>query len=320
MSLSTSIISSLVYAPGAFFFFPWKPAVQAYIGDTYEVGYKFFRRDHSEPTNVCLHLVALAWQLLGNFGVLTTLDAKMFGDNTLLSQIRPLSALTAMQWAALLVMSPAPHAVSTLSVLAIIGAYLSAPNLSPHGLELGCTVAFVAVLTLTQAFRGKRLKHQLQSMATTAGYFGIAFTASRGAAHWRGTFADDSSTRLINIALFVLMSVLGMLPKPTVPCVFGGVLAVRIAGELTTQDALLFWGAAWVAQLSQGIAHKVSRQEATLLSHEESTAHGRRTKLAFEVSHVCYFPNLLLHACYEDLVAGTSFAATSKKVKGAKRA
>ena len=79
MSLSTSIISSLVYAPGAFFFFPWKPAVQAYIGDTYEVGYKFFRRDHSEPTNVCLHLVALAWQLLGNFGVLNTLDAKMFG-------------------------------------------------------------------------------------------------------------------------------------------------------------------------------------------------------------------------------------------------
>ena len=141
----------------------------------------------------------------------------------------------------------------------------------------------------------------------------------QAAAQRRGAFADDESVRLINIGLLTLMGVLSMLPKPTVPCVLGGVVAVRIAGELTAQDTLLFWGAAFVAQLSQGIAHKVTKQQATLLSHEESTAHGRRAKLAFEVSHVCFFPCLLLHACYEDLVlAGMSPAATtSKKAKSA---
>ena len=66
------------------------------------------------------------------------------------------------------------------------------------------------------------------------------------------------------------------------------------AAELTAQDALLFYGCAFTAQASQGLAHDVSRQAATLLSHEECTdGHCRATKLGFEWAHVVYFPNLL---------------------------
>ena len=58
---------------------------------------------------------------------------------------------------------------------------------------------------------------------------------------------------------------------------------------------------------------QVTRQEATLLAHEADPKHGRAIKLAFEVSHVCYFPNLLFHACWEQAVAGTSFAEKVKR-------
>jgi hypothetical protein len=55
------------------------------------------------------------------------------------------------------------------------------------------------------------------------------------------------------------------------------------------------------AQLAQGIAHDVSMQKATLLSHQDSMA-DRRVRLAFEWSHVVYFPNLLFQSCHESLV------------------
>ena len=94
-----------------------------------------------------------------------------------------------------------------------------------------------------------------------------------------------------------IMATLAMLPKPVIPCVFGGMLLTRVLGELTQQDMLLFFGAAFVAQLSQGISHSVTKQEATLLQHESSSA--RLEKMAFEWSHVVYFPNLLLHSCFQ---------------------
>ena len=50
---------------------------------------------------------------------------------------------------------------------------------------------------------------------------------------------------------WVAEGLLSILRKPTVPCVLGGVAVVRAVGELTNQDSLLFYGAAWVAQLSQ---------------------------------------------------------------------
>ena len=114
------------------------------------------------------------------------------------------------------------------------------------------------------------------------------------------TFENISDAAAINCGLAVLMALLASLPKPTVPAVLGGGLVVRAAAELTAQDALLFYGCAFTAQASQGLAHDVSRQAATLLSHEECTdGHCRATKLGFEWAHVVYFPNLLTQAIRE---------------------
>lgn len=318
-SIITAFVSSLIYAPGAFYFYPWKPLVQFVFGDPYPVGFKFFRRDHSDPTNVALHFVGLVWQVLGNFGLLGALDAQAFGTTSSLGRLRPLSFLSATLWTGVLLLSPAPWPVSVLSAVIIFGAFEVSAVLGPHELEVGCAAAFVAVLLATYSLRGKRVAHLLSGLALTSSYFGLAFGASAAASRWRGTFAGEGYDRKLNAALVVLMLLIGMLPKPMIPATVAGVLLVRIVGELTHQDILLYWGIAFLAQLSQGVSHKVTRQEATLLNHEKDDSHTRRAKLAFEISHVCYFPNLLLHVCYEQLVSGTSFATTVATARATKK-
>ena len=305
----TLLSSAILYAPGAFFFFPWKPVMQALGGDSYEVGYKHFRRDHSDPTNLCLHIVALAWQLLGNFGLLSTLDAQHVGDTirglspALGHMGRPLSTVTAVLWVLTLVTSPAPPVCTATSAACIAVAYFVAPLLSPRELEMGMMGAFVATLVLASVVFVPRVKTKeprslVKDLAHAFKIFGLAAAFRLAATPWAGAWAASHATA--DTALVVIMAVLAMLPKPTVPTVLGGMLCARALGELSSNNALLFYGQAFVAQLSQGVAHDVSRQKATLLTHEDSSE-GRGVKLAFEWSHVTYFPNLLMHSCYASL-------------------
>ena len=150
----------------------------------------------------------------------------------------------------------------------------------------------------------------LKDLLHCAKMFGLALLMRLGAAPWAGQLVGSEAQA--NVAVLIVMAILGALPKPTKPCVVGGMLLARALGELTSQDALIFYGNAFVAQLSQGVAHDVSLQPATLLSHEEDEGHGRAIKLAFEWSHVAYFPNLLFHSVHDSIVG------TGKK--GKKRA
>lgn len=125
--------------------------------------------------------------------------------------------------------------------------------------------------------------------------FLFAFAVRLAARNWRGVLASHS--QFANVGIVVLMTAIAMRDKPTASSVLAGVFVVRILGELTAQDTLLFFGQGFMAQLSQGVAHGVSGQPSTLLSHEGDTSHSRAAKLAFEWSHVNFFPSLLVHAC-----------------------
>ena len=272
------VFGALLYAPGAFFFFPWKPPVQLLVGDSYATAYRHFRRDHSDPTNLLLHLVALTWQLGGNFGLLAALDGALF--DVTLARHRPLATLTALAWGVTLLASPAPLLVSAASIAAIGAAYWAAPSLSADALELGAMVLFLAVLCASTLLctpsvtvggaRRSSLARLGGSLARALAYFGLACGARWAARPWQGAHAASSAQ--LNAALALLMGLLAFLPKPVVPCVFGGVLVARPLADLTGQEVLLFYGQAFLAQLSQGVAHDVSKQKATLLSHEASTA------------------------------------------------
>ena len=306
--MTTRLSSALLYAPGAFFFYPWKPLALLSAGDTYAAAYSHFRRDHSDPTNLILHAVALCWQLAGNFGLLAALDRLLVGDE--LWPSGPLSALSALSWAGTLVLSPAPSICSLASVAGIATAYAIAPLLSPNAVEIVPMACFIVVVcvasvvltpstTVTDGRRGTATSRLARNLGRTLVYFGIAVAARGAGSRWHGQFSAWAP--VVNACLLLLMSLLAMLPKPVVPCVLGGVIVVRVLAELTAQNLLLLYSNAFLAQLSQGIAHDISQQKATLLSLEDSIE-DMRVRLAFDWAHCVYFPNLLFHSCYQSLV------------------
>merc|ERR1712086_156771 len=312
MLIVTLLSSVLLYAPGAFFFYPWKPLMQWAVGDTYAVGYKFFRRDHNDPTNICLHFVALGWQLLGNFGFLAAIDALLLQQFPSAAQVtvRPFSQGTAFAWSLTLLMSPAPVICSVLSVLAISCAYTAAPFLCPRTLEMAAISTFMTTLVLASVLlkrKGNRTTGFFNDIVHGLTRFGFALLVRLSVTPWYGVWAAEANH--VNGVLALVMIMMGLLPKPVVPSVLAGAIFVRIAGELTAQDPLLYYGAAFVAQASQGVAHNVTRQQATLLSHEASNE-SREEKMAFEWSHVVYFPNLLLHSAYDSCTASGSATET----------
>lgn len=271
--LPNPLIAVLVYAPSAFYFYPWKPLLQYAVGDTYHAGYKFFRRDHSDPVNLCLHFVALSWQLCGNFGLLAAIDAAVT------SWGRPISCFCAVSWILLLRGSPAPRACTHISTTAIVGAFGIAPFLGAREVEIFmiCTLGCVYVGAVLY-FPGRRVKSKVSLGSVFL--FGLANVVRIGASQYRGVWTAHAGSAYA--AIGCLMTLLGLLPKPVVPVVLGGTLVARPLAELTGQEALLFYGGGFMSMAMQGVAHDVSRQKATLLSHEESSE-GRRERLAFEV-------------------------------------
>ena len=172
--------------------------------------------------------------------------------------------------------------------------------IDPRHLEVGAILAFVAMLALASAvFDRPRSAGFVADFGTATGRFAVVLGIRVFAELWHGAWAAEA--QIANAGLLAVMLSIGLLPKPVIPMVGAGVVLVRTVAALTSQDALLFYGAAFVAQLSQGVAHDVTWQKATLLSHEDSK-HDRATSLAFEWSHVVYFPNLLMHSAHQSLV------------------
>jgi len=313
----TTFSSCVLHAPGSFFFYPWKPLLTFVSGDSYGVAYQYFRRDHSGGANTALHLVALAWTMLANFGLLFLADQYFFPTQLTVAAITgstsralanarfpplPISYLTAVVWIICLMCSPAPIECSSLATALVGAAYLAGPLMTAHQLELGAAATFGAMLLLVKLL-APRLSAggpELRLRGHKSLYFGLFALGLRLAARpWRGAWAAEAPA--VNMAILLLMLGASSLAKPTVPCVLVATLLGRVAAELTAQDSLLLYCGAFAAQILQGISHDVCRQKATLLQHQDDTRQGRAQTLGSEWSHTLYFPNLLLNSIYESL-------------------
>ena len=307
-----------LYAPGAFFFYPHKLLFLYLVGDTYEIGYKHFRRDHSKRlkyvfflrfekknarTNVTLskhslllHIIALVWQLVGNFGVLNEIDNMMAGTN------RTFSFVSALLWISILTFSPAPKIVSLCSVVSIVAAFYTAPYIKPRDLEISMMLVFSLVLFVATIMSPS--KTRMKDLIRGIGYFIFAVSVRIAVA------SSNISTDMLRspeIVLFCIMCAVSMLPKPVKPIVVTGLILIRVLGELTESYLCLYLGAAFCAQLAQGIAHDFTKQKATLMMNEDSGV-TRSKRLAFDWSHCVYFPNLLFQSCYQSLRLSRKFS------------
>src|SRR3989338_1116480 len=292
-----SLISqTLLYFFGPFFCYPWKPFMNAVAGDKYAVAYKYFRRDHAHPVNLALHSICLFFQVLGNFGLLSAIDAaypvKPFLPTALQSYPlpeRPLSLLTVSLWCFYLLLAPAPILVTILSLSFVSGAYHFAPMISAITLEFWTIVPFSIVLIfglfMCPAKKGSHSAAKIILIGLS--WIGWLFLWKTIDDHFGGHFAHLSKE--LNIALVIFM-VLVSASKfvPEAPAIGGGI-ACRLVAVLTHQPIIFLWGCAFTAPLLQGTSHKLTGETATLINHNRATTatpDSRQLKVRHEWAHV----------------------------------
>ena len=318
------LASSALYAPSCFYFYPWKPVLNAKVGDGYDTAYVHFRRDHSDPVNVGLHLLALVLQLVGNFGLLSAIDVALTPilpetiTVTLSEPIatRLISVLTAASWVAVLSLQPAPPVCTFASAVAIAGAYVIAPQLpAPEFIDTIAPVVFVvAALLLGLNFARRRGARPVRARDCAKGAaYAFAPSLMRHVAQRvlpsPPHLAFSSATLIAAFAL--TMVVLGCLRNPVAPCAVVGALGARIVFAATGSPAVLFYGFGHSAQLLQGAAHEISQQQATLLRLEGEEDADR--KLRFEWAHCTFFPSLLFQSVHASVFGPSTSTRRAEK-------
>ncbi|KNC50574.1 uncharacterized protein AMSG_00735 [Thecamonas trahens ATCC 50062] len=305
--MATLALQTLLYAPGPFYCYPWKPVVNALAGDGYATAYKHFRRDHRTAPNLALHMVCLVFQVLGNFALLDTLDnivAPLLQGSPI---ARPIAAVTAAGWALALATAPAPFVCTLLAIATVAGGFWASPAIDPMLLEMTCIGTFLAVLLLTLGVSKKVL-------AATAGW-GAWFGLWAGLEAYAGlALAGSRATALAVLAAFVVAAAAS--PKvPEAPAI-GGALACRAVAILTGSRLAFLWGCSFTAPLMQGTAHKITGETATLINLNKAKTSAAAVdtagKVRFEWAHVTFFPSLAFHSVYHSLSAPSSASPASK--------
>ena len=105
MLVATALSQALLYAPSAFYGYPWKPMYNSWAGDNYVTAFQHFATQHGSPLNLALHVVALTVQVLGNAATLAHIDKTLFPAA---APLRPLSALNAWIWSISIIATGAP--------------------------------------------------------------------------------------------------------------------------------------------------------------------------------------------------------------------
>lgn len=274
MRPATRLSQALLYSCGAFFANPWKVPVHLLVGDTYAVGYSHFRRDHHTSANLRLHLACCLLQLLGNFGLLHTLDA-MLGYQGI---VRPVSLVSGVSWALCQLLCPAPPACRALAAAAIAAAYAMAPHLVPgHSIEFFAFGAMTAAMLPARAPKADPCRAGLSPVRWLPAlliYFGHWLALERGLAHVAGGALAHRKME-VNVGLLALVGSASLLTRPVAASTVVGAYAGRAAHVLTGQPHLYFFSLAFLALGCQAVSHALTG-ERVRARRRRAAAHHRQ--------------------------------------------
>jgi hypothetical protein len=208
MSLQMRAIQAILYAFGPFYAYPYKPLLNHSFGDSYEIGYKHFRRDHNTVLNQLAHLICLVLQVAGNFLFLHYLDAKIPSGWT--GALPLISISTAIVWISVLVRGAtgAPMIANALAVGSIVAALLSAPSLDPQTLEFGTIAAFLALFVAADLFdiRGRTHVSMSQTLPQIGGVFGVWLALWYGVnSQFAGILAHKTTEITVGLVVLLLL-------------------------------------------------------------------------------------------------------------------
>lgn len=257
-------------------------------GDSYSMGFSHFYRDHKTSLNLLAHLVALAVQLTGNFGLLLAID-------TSLLPLPLLSYATALLWIVSLHLMCPNLLANVMSTLCIMAAVMVAPSLNPLYIEWGAMAAFFILFSVGSELglqgNGGRV-HPWKSIPKLTLYFGgwtllwlLPFP-----------FLDLLTEKSSKVAVVLCSSLLfiSLREEPTLPTALLGACGGRLAFLATSNPAFFFFSLGFWGQLCQAMSHLLTGEQATLLQLEKLRG---RKKLGYQLAHMHFFPSLLFEAC-----------------------
>jgi hypothetical protein len=114
---------------------------------------------------------------------------------------------------------------------------------------------------------------------------------------FRGCLSSHSSTVLSFFLLGLILC--STRSDPVVLIIIYGTLIGHPLSGLLNNSTLFLFCCAFVATSFQGLAHAISGEEGTLVVVQNEK--NEVDKVSYEWSHVVFFPNILIHACFQKL-------------------
>src|SRR3989338_5630300 len=276
MTIFSRFSQTLLYFFGPFYGYPWKPFVNAAAGDSYAVAYKYFRRDNQHPVNLALHSICLYFQLIGNFALLSAVDAAFPPSSYLPAALHPpalpgnlLSLATLLLWSGYLLLAPAPLLCTVAAVGSLVGCYFAGALLSGPTIEFWTVVPFSVVLIFGLFMCPPKQTPKSPSAAKVVliGVLWIGWLF-----FWEfvdGQIGSSLASRSRELSLGLVVCVFLLSSSRHVPegPAIGGALVCRLVAILTGQPILFLWGCSFTAPLLQGTAHRLTGETATLIKH-----------------------------------------------------
>lgn len=290
-----------------------------FIGSDYGTALHHFAADHTNPMNLKFHLMALVLQLLANFALLSSLDDKLNawlnpkskgGDS-----VGWLSGGTAIVWSLYLISLTfleekffdsyveVPFVVRLCSCVCVFLGWQLGPLLRSR---------WVGIVGMQGVVTALAIETVVLKKAPLGITFFIALSAHLSVWHMITKQTEESSVGLwkqssksVIRAFLAVILLISMKTDPVSTVVLVGAFGAWPLALLCDEPALAFYGLGYLATASQGVAHAVSGEPATLIrlnaaavaADAAETASLQALKVAYEWGHVTNFPNLLLHSC-----------------------
>ncbi|KAF0682422.1 Aste57867_25435 [Aphanomyces stellatus] len=289
--MATLVLQSSLFVAPQFYCFPWKPLINAAIGDSYAVALKHFLVNHMTASNLALHIVCLVVQLTGNFCLLRVLDDLFFPSMT----FGPLSVSTFVVWVGYLVLysTSAPLWVQFASVWSLGAALVAAPIIVPHGELMSLILLGTFISTLLLCYLAG-FRHQLNLGAAICG--SLFLVAVQAAWHYLPASIDGAFLQPhifhVNVAFGVFMCFFSLVKNPLFPTVAYGYLVGGTLATLTGQSWLFFFSYGFFGSVLQFYSHLLASEIPTLMALQNEHP---ADKVRYEYAHVVFFPNLAFH-------------------------
>ena len=277
---TSSLVRLCIYVPGTFYCNPFKPFLNAVAGSSYGLAYGHFRRDHSDPLNVWLHVGCLFLQIFGNFALLDCLDRTL--------GTRSVAPFTAAAWVLALGRTPSPPSVRafTIALLAVASRGCAALAPSSHYASL---MLLTGPLELT-CYWLYLPDHGLKRPG--APWFCAALAARTACCVVLRDRAGllGAAPAVGAAGVLVLLAVASLVrSRNNLPLVSQFGSALWIPALLLDQPWVYFLSLSFMGAGLQGVAHELTGQKGTL---------NQLTDAGYELAHTSFFPVLTLQSLH----------------------